>query len=92
MQRFGDHPIPADVTGEVLFSGPGEQVVRLRVAVIGPGGASRRVLAEVEKRFAVVDCQPQALPRLGGKGLEEAEGGQRAIKVVSLRRQVASSA
>ncbi len=80
----GFDPVPADVTGEVLFAGLGEKVVGLAVAVVDAGGAGGSVFDELGPGFAVVEGDEEALPRLGGDFAGEGGGGERGVEDVSV--------
>ena len=76
-------PVPANMTGEILSARTREQVVRLRVAVIGAGGAGRGGFGEFTPGFAVVEGHEQAGPRLRGDCVGEGCGGEREIETVT---------
>lgn len=67
----GDEAVPADVAGDVLVAGVGEEVVELFVVVVGSGGALWVFVDEVFPEEAVVEEEEEALPVLGGYFFKE---------------------
>lgn len=81
----GFNPIPANVAGEVLFAGLGEEVVGLTVTVVGAGRAGGGVFDELEPGFAVVESDEEAAPGLRGEVAGERGGGEGGVENVSVR-------
>ena len=63
----GGEGIPADVAGEVLAAGAGEQIGDLGVAVIGAAGAGGGAGGELSPGFTVVAGDEKAVPWGGGE-------------------------
>src|SRR5258708_29044478 len=65
-------PVPANVAGQVLPAGPGEQVVPHFLPVVSAGRAAGDVLRKLPPVFTVVDGEEQAGPFLPDDALQPA--------------------
>lgn len=78
----GGEGIPADVAGEVLAAGAGEQIGDLGVAVIGAAGAGGGAGGELSPGFTVVAGDEKAVPWGGGEFGGEGGGGRGPVEGV----------
>lgn len=78
----GAQPVPADVGGEVLLAGVGEEVGGEGVSVVGAGAAYGDGVGELGEGFAVVEGDEEPAPATGRETGGELGGLEGGVKVV----------
>lgn len=77
-------PVPANVTGQVLFAWSGQQVVGLRVPVIGSRRSRGRLGGELLERLPIIDRDEQPPPLLDRDLIGERGRGERLVEMIAL--------
>src|SRR5471030_1748693 len=81
-------PVPANVAGQVLVPGKGEEVVVLDMVAVAARGPGKRGVGQLLPGLAVVECKEEPRPGLRRDRSGEVRRGERCIDGVAWGRVV----